>query len=177
MLTQDSKGALHLLGEMVELRSFTSEHLTENYLGWLCDPKLMRFSNQRFNTHTMDSCRAYLDSFAGTNNLFMAIHHEDVFIGTITAYRSAIHGTANIGLLIGLGGQGMGLGKDAWSTMLAYLLATGTRKAEGGTLRINVAMVRIMQGCGMQADGERVGQELVDGVAHDILYFAKFAEP
>jgi RimJ/RimL family protein N-acetyltransferase len=177
MLTQDSKGALHLSGAVVELRSFAPEHLTESYLGWLRDPQLMRFSNQRFRPHTMDSCRAYLDSFAGTNNLFMAIHHEGTFVGTITAYRSAEHGTANIGLLIGAGAQGKGLGKDAWTTLLAHLLATGTRKVTGGTLRVNLAMVRIMQGCGMQPDGVRVGQELVDGVAHDILHFAKFTQP
>jgi RimJ/RimL family protein N-acetyltransferase len=177
LLTQDSKGSPSLLGEVVELRSFTQEHLTESYLGWLRDPQLMRYSNQRFRTHTMDTCRAYLDSFVGTNNLFMAIHHEDEFVGTITAYRSSEHGTANVGLLIGAGAQGKGLGKDAWATLLAHLLSTGTRKVTGGTLRINVAMVRIMQSCGMKPDGIRVGQELVDGVAHDILHFAKFARP
>ena len=177
MLTQDSKGALHLSGAVVELRSFAPEHLTESYLGWLRDPQLMRFSNQRFRMHNMDSCRAYLGTFAGTDNLFMAIYREGTFIGTMTAYRSAIHGTADMGLLIGAGAQGKGLGKDAWATLLAHLLATGNRKVTGGTLRINTAMVRIMQGCGMQADGVRVGQELVDGEAHDMLHFAKFAQP
>lgn len=175
MSTQDGKCALHLTGAVVELRSFAPENLTEGYLGWLRDPQLMRFSNQRFRSHNMDSCRAYLASFAGTDNLFIAIYLEGTFIGTMTAYRSAIHATADIGLLIGASAQGKGLGKDAWATLLAHLLATGTRKVTGGTLRINAAMVRIMQGCGMQADGVRVGQELVDGVAHDMLHFAKFA--
>ena len=174
MSTQDGKGAQRLKGSVVELRSFAPENLTESYVGWLRDPKLMRFSNQRFRTHNIDSCRAYLTSFAGTDNLFMAIFHESTFIGTMTAYRSAVHGTADIGLLISAGVQGKGLGKDAWATLMAHLLATGTRKVTGGTLRCNLAMVRIMQGCGMQADGVRAGQELVDGVAHDMLHFAKF---
>lgn len=177
MSTQDGKGALYLTRAVVELHSFAPENLTESYLGWLRDPQLMRFSNQRFRTHNMDSCRAYLASFASTDNLFIAIYHEGAFIGTMTAYRSAVHGTADIGLLIGAGAQGKGLGKDAWATLMAHLLATGTRKVTGGTLRCNAAMVRIMQGCGMQADGVRAGQELVDGVAHDMLHFAKFALP
>jgi RimJ/RimL family protein N-acetyltransferase len=177
MSTQDGKDALHLTGAVVELRSFAPENLTESYLGWLRDPQLMRFSNQRFRTHNMDSCRAYLASFASTDNLFIAIYHEGAFIGTMTAYSSAVHGTADIGLLIGAGVQGKGLGKDAWATLMAHLLATGTRKVTGGTLRCNAAMVRIMQGCDMQADGVRAGQELADGVAHDMLHFAKFALP
>lgn len=177
MSTQDDKSPLHLTGTVVELRSFAPENLTESYLAWLCDPQLMRFSNQRFRRHNMDSCRAYLASFASTDNLFIAIYHEGTFIGTMTAYRSAVHGTADIGLLIGSGVQGKGLGTDAWATLMAHLLATGTRKVTGGTLRCNAAMVRIMQGCGMQADGVRVSQELVDGVAHDMLHFAKFAQP
>jgi RimJ/RimL family protein N-acetyltransferase len=49
------------------------------------------------------------------------------------------------------------------------------RKVTGGTLRCNAAMVRIMQACGMQPDGVRAGQELVDGEPQDVLYFARFA--
>jgi RimJ/RimL family protein N-acetyltransferase len=94
----------------------------------------------------------------------------------MTAYRSAAHRTADMGLLISARLQGKGLGKDAWVTLMDYLLNTGTRKVSGGALRCNAAMVRIMQSCSMQADGVRVSQELVDGVAHDILHFAKFAQ-
>jgi RimJ/RimL family protein N-acetyltransferase len=178
MLKQETLNApLELTGSVVTLRSFSSVNLTEDYLGWLRDPQLMKFSNQRFRSHSMESCRAYFESFAGSDNLFIAIYHEGAFIGTMTAYRSLVHGTADIGLLIGAGVQGKGLGKDAWATMMAHLLASGTRKVTGGTLRCNEAMVRIMQSCGMQADGVRTAQELVDGVPQDILYFAKFGTP
>ena len=170
-------GGLNLIGAVVELRLFAPENLTDSYLDWLRDPQLMRFSNQRFRTHNIESCRAYLASFAATDNLFMAIYCKDKFIGTMTAYRSKAHGTADIGLLINASMQGKGLGKDAWATFMDFLLDSGTRKVTGGTLRCNAAMVRIMQGCGMHPDGVRVGQELIDGVSHDMLYFAKFAKP
>jgi RimJ/RimL family protein N-acetyltransferase len=172
---RDKERELRLKGRVVELRNFTSEDITESYLEWLRNPWLMRFSNQRFRTHDLNSCRAFLHSFAGTENLFLAIWHESTLIGTMTAYRSPSHGTADIGLLIGVGFQGKGFGKDAWTTLMDHLLAKGVRKVTGGTLRCNSAMMSIMQRCGMRADGVRVGQELVDGVAHDMLYFAKFA--
>jgi RimJ/RimL family protein N-acetyltransferase len=163
-----------LIGSVVTLRAFTEANLTENYLNWLRDPQLMKFSNQRFRTHSMESCRAYMESFAGSDNMFIAVYHEDAFIGTMTAYCSKVHRTCDIGLLIGADVRGKGLGKDAWGTLMAHLLATGTRKVTGGTLRSNEPMVRIMRSCGMHADGVRAGQELVDGVPQDIVYFAKF---
>jgi RimJ/RimL family protein N-acetyltransferase len=175
-MKKNIKGALFLKGVAVELRSFSSENLTEIYLGWLLDPQLMRYSNQRFSTHNIESCHAYFASFDNTENLFIAIYHENEFIGTMTAYCSSVHGTADIGLLISPGVQGKGLGKDAWTTLMTHLLATGIRKVTGGTLRCNLAMVRIMQACGMQADGVRHGQELVYGEAQDMLHFAKFAQ-
>lgn len=175
MTIHQGNGALHLIGAVVELRLFAPDNLTDSYLGWLRNPQLMRFSNQRFNTHNMESCRAYLASFVNTNNMFLAIYYEGIFIGTMTAYCTTLHGTADIGLLISEDMQGKGLGRDAWATLMGHFLATGIRKVTGGTLRCNTAMVRIMQGCGMQADGVRVAQELVDGSPHDMLHFAKFA--
>jgi len=172
---RDKERELRLKGRVVELHNFTSEDITESYLEWLRNPRLMRFSNQRFRAHDVNSCRAFLHSFTGTENMFIAIFLERILIGTMTVYQSTPHCTADIGLLIGSGFQGNGFGKDAWATLMAYLLANRVRKVTGGTLRCNSAMVGIMQSCGMRPDGVRVSHELVDGVAHDMLYFAKFA--
>lgn len=177
MSIDDSKGSLHLIGALVELRAFLPENLTESYLGWLRDPSLMRFSNQRFRDHTIESCRAYMSTFVGTDNLFIAIYYKGSFIGTMSAYRAIVHGTADIGLLVGAGMQGKGLGKDAWITLMNYLLATGTRKVTGGTLRCNVAMVRIMEQSGMELEAVRARHELIEGQPVDLLYYARFAEP
>ncbi|AVR94301.1 GNAT family N-acetyltransferase [Pseudoduganella armeniaca] len=170
----DESGLL-LQGQHVTLQPFTAADIGPDYVGWLNDRELMKYSSQRFRTHSVETCRAYVASFAGSGNLFLAIRHEGRLVGTMSVYRSAVHGTADIGLMIGSGGRG--LGRDAWATMLDYLLAQGTRKVTGGTLRCNLAMVKIMQACGMQPDGVRVGQELVDGQPQDILYFARFNSP
>lgn len=166
-----------LSGKLVELQAFTAAHITPAYLGWLNDRALMRYSNQRFHVHTLDSCHAYLATFVQSDNLFLAIYHENQLVGTMTAYRSLVHQTADIGILIGSCQQGKGIGKDAWKSLMSYLLANGTRKVTGGTLRCNSAMLRIMQNCGMQPDGIRVAQELIDGQPQDVLHFAKFNLP
>ena len=169
---------LALTGSKVELRTFTEEDITSDYLGWLNDPVVTRFSNQRFHTHSRESCRSYLRSFVGTDNLFLAIRRLDdsQLIGTITAYVSPHHGTADMGILIGHRSVwGQGYSQDAWDTLSNHLLLLpGMRKLTCGTLACNHGMIRIAERSGMQLECARKAQELVEGEPMDILHFARF---
>jgi RimJ/RimL family protein N-acetyltransferase len=169
-----SNSGFPLVGQKVILRPFVDSNITPEYLDWLRNKELMKFSNQRFRVHTIETCQAYLNSFKGTDNLFLAIYQGAEYIGTMTAYVSQVHNTADMGLLIGAASQGKGLGADAWATLMRYLFQAGARKVTGGALRCNSAMIKIMLNSGMSPDGVRVAQELVDGKPEDILYFAKF---
>jgi ribosomal-protein-alanine N-acetyltransferase len=167
-----------LRGQGIELRLFGEQHINEQYLGWLNDPEVVRYSNQRLRRHDDASSRVYLQSFQGGGNLFLAVclSHSGKFVGTMTAYFSVPHETADMGILIGdRSCWGQGVGKDAWSTLMSLLLESGkVRKVTGGTLRCNVGMVNVMSKTGMSLDGVRVGQELVEGVPQDVLYYARF---
>lgn len=167
-----------LCGREVELRLFSEAHINEQYLGWLSDPEVVRYSNQRFRRHDEASSRAYLQSFQSGSNLFLAIHlrHSGKFVGTMSVYLSIPHETADMGIMIGdRNCWGRGVGKDAWVTLMSLLLESGKiRKITGGALRCNVGMVSIMSKSGMSPDGVRIRQELVDGLPHDILHFARF---
>jgi [ribosomal protein S5]-alanine N-acetyltransferase len=167
-----------LRGQEVELLLFGEEHINKQYLGWLNDPKVVRYSNQRFRQHDEASSLAYLQSFQGGGNLFLAIYlpRSGKFVGTMTAYFSIPHETADMGILIGdRNSWGQGVGKDAWSTLMSLLLESGkVRKVTGGALRCNVGMVNVMLKTGMSPDGLRIGQELVEGVPQDVLHFARF---
>ena len=161
---------------VVSLYVFQPEDITPTYLGWLNDPVLMRFSNQRFKSHTVESSAGYLSSFQNSSNLFLVLRAGGQQIGTMTAYVTPHHGTADMGLLVGPEFHGRGFGADAWGALMRHLFAGGVRKITGGTVRPNVAMARIMKGCGMVPDGVRVGQELIEGCPEDVLHFAKFRD-
>jgi ribosomal-protein-alanine N-acetyltransferase len=169
-----------LPGKRVLLRLFTLADISAEYIAWLNDPLVVRYSNQRFLTHTEASCRRYFESFANTPNLFLSIRMQtdDLAVGTMTAYVSPHHGTADIGIMVGRSSVwGSGVGQDAWETLLNWLLALpGIRKVTAGAMRGNAAMVRIMEHSGMMHEATRAEQELLDGVAQDILYFAKFRD-
>ena len=169
-----------LLGKSSKLCIFTEAHINHEYIKWLNDPHVVKYSNQRFTKHDIDSCNAYFQSFKNTENLFLAIHLKDnnKFIGTMTVYYSPPHKVADIGLMIGDRDYwSKGLGYDAWQILMTYMLQTKkVRKVTGGTLSCNLGMVNIMKKAGMQSDGERIKHELVDGSPVDILHFSKFSD-
>lgn len=167
-----------LNGNQVSLHWFDESCITADYLGWLHDPEVVRYSGQRFREHTEQTCRAYLTTFSDSANLFLAMRmrYDGRMVGTMTAYVALPHGTADMGLLVGDRSQwGKGLGLDAWQTLMQYLLVERRiRKVTGGTLRCNVGMVRIMERSGMQLEAVRPRQQLVDGEVQDELYYAKY---
>jgi RimJ/RimL family protein N-acetyltransferase len=162
----------------VRLRRFTSTDITAEYIGWLNDPVVVRFSNQRFRRHDAASCASYLATFAKSDNLFVAVELADTgrMIGTMTAYTSRHHGTADMGLLIGdRAVWGRGLGLAAWSALMNHLFeACALRKVTGGAVRCNAGMIRILERSGMHHEATRVKQEIVEGEPQDVVHFAKF---
>ncbi len=165
-----------LIGKVVILDEFSLKNITPEYISWLNDPYVVQYSNQRFRQHTQESCLDYFKSFKHSDNIFVAVYQDSEFIGTMTAYISNIHQTADLGIMIGNRQHwGRGVGKDAWITLMEGLFVQfKLRKITGGTLRCNQAMVKIMIESEMQLDGIRIAQELVDGFPVDILHFAKF---
>jgi RimJ/RimL family protein N-acetyltransferase len=169
---------LTLIGDRVHLTTFTEDDITSDYLGWLNDPVVTRFSNQRFHTHSAESCRSYLRSFTGTSNLFLSVRRieDDKPIGTMTAYVSPNHGTADLGILIGdRSVWGQGYGQDAWDTLCSHLMVyPRMRKLTCGTLASNEGMIRVAERSGMELECRRRAQELLEGEPIDIFYFARF---
>lgn len=164
-----------LQGEKVSLHLFNREDITESYVGWLNDKEVVRYSNQRFIHHSMESCLDYFSSFQKNNALFIAIRLKDncQMVGTMTVYFNYHHKLADIGIMVGEKScWGKGIGKDAWMTLLNFLSKeVEVRKITGGTLDLNSGMIKIMRDAGMKEDGVRQGHELIDGQPHDILHF------
>lgn len=170
-----------LQGARVCLRPMQAADVTPSHVAWLNDPEVVRLSNQRFVQHTLDSSLRYHASFVGSANLYASVRLAagDQAIGTLTAYRSLHHGTADIGILMGarkFWGQGLGL--EAFA-LFADWLATqpGLRKLTCGTLASNHGMLKVAERSGFEREAVRVGQELVDGQPTDVVYFARFVQP
>jgi ribosomal-protein-alanine N-acetyltransferase len=165
-------------GNLVKLRKFAYGDITSNYISWLSDPHVVKFSNQRFRIHNEKSCKEYLASFSKTNNLFLVIEnrYECHTIGTMTMYISVEHGTADMGIMIGdRTVWGQGFGQEAWSIALKWLIdVVGIRKVTAGCMKCNIGMIRLMQRSEMQHEATLKNHELLNGSPQDLVYYSKF---
>ena len=158
---------------------FAQRHLTDRYVAWLNDEETMRHSENRHRTHTLESCRAYWQSFERSPHFFWAIETEDLgHIGNINAYLDPPNETADVGILIGhRESWGHGYGLEAWMLVAQFLFESqGIRKLTAGTAANNIGMLKIMERAGMQPDGRRARQLLIDGAEVDVVYTAVFSD-
>lgn len=164
-------------GPNVEITRFSVDDLTPAYIGWLNDPEVVRFSNQRFCRHDRESCLRYLASFDGSDNLFLSIRRVGGHaVGTMTVYASPAHGTADVGILIGERALwGHGLGQEAWNLIVDWLCRhPAIRKVTAGCSLPNTGMVRLMERSGMTLECVRREQEIVEGRSADVVSYARF---
>lgn len=169
-----------LRSERLMVRPFRPTDITPEYLGWLNDPVVTRFSNQRFRRHDRASAEAFLAGFAGQPSRFLSVRllADNRAIGTMTAHISPHHGTADMGILLGARDVwGRGYGLECWSLLMGWLIGeAGIRKVTAGTTSVNHGMIQIMERSGMQHEATRRAQELIEGAPVDILYYARFGD-
>jgi ribosomal-protein-alanine N-acetyltransferase len=163
----------------LEIVPFSEKYLTPRYVGWLNDPEVVRFSEQRHRKHTLESCRQYASSFIESPHYFWAItviDQEFDHIGNINAYVDYNNLIADVGILIGekrAWKQGYGL--EAWSAVCDHLLnIIGMRKVHAGTMADNAQMLSLMHRAGMHEDGRRHKHYFFQGSEVDIIYAALF---
>ncbi len=168
------------MGPNVRLVPFEERHIRDDYIGWLNDNELMRYSRQRRIHHDRDSCLEYLRSFWGTPHRFWSIERQTdgKQIGTMTAYVDRENRVADVGILVGApDARGTGMGREAWGLALDYLFqGEGVRKVTGGTSAANAPMIRIFKHWGMLLEGTRRKQDLIDGEPCDVLLFGILRE-
>lgn len=161
------------------LSQFSEKHLTEQYVSWLNDSKLMRYSEQRYRLHTLETCRRYWQSFTGSPNFFWAIEETESgfgHIGNINAYIDTHNGLADLGIVIG-NKQGQGYGLEAWQAVCDFLFQKrGIRKISAGALAVNKPMLHLMQQAGMINDGIRKSHFIFEDTPVDVIHMAVFKE-
>lgn len=168
--------------ERLVLIQHSDAHISERYAGWLNDQQTTALSRQRFRKHTVESCRAYVESFAEGSNYLWAIEHRGTpnkHIGNIRANIDIDNSIADVAILIGdRSCWGTGVGTEAWKAVCDWLLNDGgMRKLQAGTTSVNKGMLGIMRKSGMIDDGIRKRHYEINGQEVDVIYAALFRDP
>ena len=163
--------------DMGHVGPFEQAHLTSRYVGWLNDPDVVRYSDQRHRRHTLESCRSYYESFAGSADHFLAIEsHSHGHVGNIGIGVDAHHGIADVSIIVGERAVwGTGIASMSWCAVVDALCAsTDIRKVTAGTMAVNVPMLRLMARSGLAIEAIRPRQAVWEGQEVDMHYGAKF---
>lgn len=141
-------------------------------VGWLNDPEVMRYSEQRHKHHTEETQQQYIQDGP---DVFREIHAGDRFIGTITASIDRPNSVADVGILIGEKSLwGRGYGTEAWIALCNHLFVNQIRKIEAGAMNINSGMIAIFQKSGMHFEGYRNSHFIVKSEPVHMVMWGKF---
>jgi len=173
--------SLPVYGEHVKIDLFCENNITNEYLNWLNDPIVVKFSKQREEQHTYQTSLKFLNSYIKSqNDIFLAIYlkNENTYIGTMTINFSDEYKEAELRILIGEKKYwGKGLGKDSWGVMLNSLLAIpGLNKVFAGAVESNAAMIEIMHDSGMVLEKVMDDYDFLDGRPQKAFIFSKFTD-
>jgi [ribosomal protein S5]-alanine N-acetyltransferase len=163
------------------LEPFSERHLENGIVDWLNDPEVVRYSDNRHRKHTLETSRAYLESFADSPNYYWAILLQGLpktMIGSVTAYLDLNNSVADVGILVGDKRYWRGAyGSEAFAAVVEWLFSRrGMRKVTAGTMAVNTGMLGIMRKIGMREDGRKARYYLLDGNEIDMVCGTVFAE-
>ena len=157
------------------LKKFDKAMITKNYLGWLNDKNLMRYSENRHKKHTQISCEKYFEDMINSGNLIYAIvdRASNLHVGNINAYIDTNNSIADIGILIGIPRKGYG--GYAWTAMIQKLFFDKKiRKITAGTMATNEAMIKIFINSGMELEYSKREHFMVDNNLVDLIGYSIF---
>lgn len=143
-------------------------------VGWLNNPLVVRFSEQRHRKHTIKSQSIYMSLFNNMDYYLGIYLDEDILIGTATVLQDAPNRTANIGIMIGDHSiWGFGYGYEAWLAICDRILGGVTRKVEAGCMACNTSMMSICSRYGMMEEGRQEDHFLYHDVPMDLVHWGK----
>jgi len=158
----------------ISLEKFSKKYLTNKYVAWLNDKKLMQYSENRHIRHTLKTCEKYYLSFKKTDNvLYAVLNNKKEHVGNINAYIDPINKIADIGIIIGITSRGYGF--LAWKEMIRILFSEkGIRKITAGAMEINEPMIKVFIKSGMKFEYKKKknfihNNQFVDLVGYSIF--------
>lgn len=163
----------------IELFLLTEGAVGEDYVRWLNDPRINRFLESRYATHTLEGTREFVRGcLASPNTLFLGIralalggrHVGNIKLGPIDRR----HGLGEIGLLLGEPqAWGRGIGSEAIAAICSIARTQlGLRKITAGCYASNVGSEKAFLKAGFEVEGRRRDHFLLDGQPEDLVLLA-----
>lgn len=166
--------------ERFRLIPFEESHISTEYLSWLNDPILMRYSEQRHFTHTSQSARNFLMSFDNSPSRFLACVSKDSkkHFGNVVLTHDIFNNIVDVSIMIGYRDINVKrVGSEIWCFLIDSLITgSGVRKVTAGTMGSNVGMLKLFEESGMEYSSKFVDHFVRDGAFEDLIFYHKFRD-
>lgn len=165
-----------ILSNELIIRNFKLSDISNNYIRWLNDDELLKFSRNRFIKYNKKKSENYYNTFKKTDNLFLAILDRNYnLIGTLTCYFYFNKKICDIGMLLGdKKYMSKGFAKKAWILLIKFLKKNyKIKKISAGTIKSNIKMIKIFKKSGMIYDGYRK-KNFFNEKFYDEVFYAKY---
>jgi RimJ/RimL family protein N-acetyltransferase len=144
--------------ELIQIVPFAKRHLNRNYLSWLNDIDVMRYSEQRHLFHTLESCIDYYEHQKKSDNLFLAIEllgKEERHVGNMGLTVNKQNNIVDLSIMIGdKSVWGTGVATRAWGLAIRVIFHNlNFRMITAGTMEVNESMIKLMKRSGMKIEG------------------------
>ena len=155
---------------IVQILPFNESHLSHNYVSWLNDKEVVRYSEQRHYVHTLKSCQIYYEQQLMSNNYFLAIelilNNQKKHVGNLGISIDIENKIADLSIIIGdKSTWGNGVGSRAWNLALKFILCDlKFRMVTAGTMEVNAPMIKLMNRSGMIVDGILPSRFIFEGL-------------
>jgi RimJ/RimL family protein N-acetyltransferase len=136
----------------LKLVKFSKKFITQEYIGWLNNKKINKFSEQRYFKHTYkNSLNFYYNNIKNQNLFFASVDiKKNKHIGNIIGILDKQNSICEIRIFIGHPNQGYGL--RTFELLFNNLRRRGIRKILSGTLKNNTSMINIYKKMGMKLE-------------------------
>ena len=131
---------------MITLKKFTKKNITYNYISWLNNKSLMKYSRHKKSIFDYKICENFYKKMKLQKNLFLAIYKKQKHIGNIIAYIDLEEKKAEISILT----TQVGTGFEAYKKIILLLKKIKINRIYSGTNKKNIRMIMLCKKLKMQ---------------------------
>jgi len=160
----------------VTLSIFNVENINNEYLSWLNDHEVTKYSELRHVEQDYKSAAEYIKRvYALNNKIFSIIGSNGDHIGNITLRFDNYNLNVDFSILIGNKNYwGKGYAKFALNEVLDWLKKeTNMQYITAGTMALNIPMIKVFKSVGFDSDGARKDYFKFEKNRVDMLLFRK----
>jgi len=144
-------------------------------VSWLNDKHHLRFSNQRFQTHTIETQHDYAEKLRRDGHLYIVAYAGKILVGTSSVLLDQTLKVAEIGILISNELEERGFGTKLMQATVAFVEnQLDMKKICGGCLSVNIGMKRVFEKCGFQIERISANEGIFQSKRVDVHLYSKF---